>query len=146
MSGSSTSETFPDNHPNLKMNASEGNSTKGSTKPGTEKLLYPNGFGKNNIFSTAQPSEALRSDDPERAKQAEHIGQSSQRTSSPSQADTVTNAPGTLCLNHRPLLPPSPPPAVSGSAYSGKGKCRVKVTGPIRKRTMNKTRAGLIFT
>ncbi|KAI0285410.1 hypothetical protein BGY98DRAFT_1093002 [Russula aff. rugulosa BPL654] len=134
MSGSSTSETLPDNHPNLKMNASEGNSTKDSTKPRTEKRLFPNGFGKNDIFGTAQPSEALRPD-PERAKQAEHIGQSSQRTS-PAQADTSPNAPDTFCLNHRPpLLPPSPPPAVSGSVYSGKGKGRVKVTGPTRKRT-----------
>ena len=134
MSGSSTSETLPDNHPNLKMNASEGNSTKDSTKPRTEKRLFPNGFGKNDIFGTAQPSEALRPD-PERAKQAEHIGQSSQRTS-PAQADTSPNAPDTFCLNHRPpLLPPSPPPAASGSVYPGKGKGRVKVTGPTRKRT-----------
>ena len=137
MSGSSTSETLPDNHSNLEMNASEGNSTKRSTKPRTEKCLFPNGFGKNDIFGTAQPSEALRPD-PERAKQAEHIGQSSQRTSPAqcSQADIVPNAPDTLCLNHRPpLLPPSPPPAVSGSVYPGKGKGRVKVTGPTRKRT-----------
>lgn len=138
MSGSSTSETLPDNHPNLKMNAPEGNSTKDSTKPRTEKRLYPNGFGKNDIFGTAQPSEALRSDDPKRAKQAEHIGQSSQRTSPAqcSQADTVSNGPDTICLNHRPpLIPPSPPPAVSSSVYPGKGKGRVKVTGPTRKRT-----------
>ena len=138
MSDSSTSETLPDNFPNLHMNASEGNSIKGSTKPRTEKRLYPNSFGKNDIFGTAQPSEALRSDDPERAKQAEHIGQSSQRTSPAqrSQADTVSNAPDTFCLNHRPpLIPPSPPPAVSGSVYPGKGKGRVKMTGPTRKRT-----------
>jgi len=138
MSGSSTSETLPDNHPNLKMNASEGNSTKGSTKSRTEKRLYPHGFGKNDIFGTAQPSEALRSDNPERAKQAEHIGQSAQNTSPAqcAQADTVSNAPDTLCLNHRPpLLPPSPPPTVSGSVYPGKGKGRVKMTGPTRKRT-----------
>lgn len=137
MSGSSTSETLPDNHPNLKMNASEGNSTKDSTKPRTEKRLFPNGFGKNDIFGSAQPSEALRPD-PERAKQAEHIGQSSQRISLAqcSQADTVPNAPDTFCLNHHPpLLPPSPPPAVSGSVYPGKGKGRVKMTGPTRKRT-----------
>lgn len=136
MSGSSTSETLPDNHPNLKMNASEGNSAKDSTKPRTEKRFYPNRFGKNDIFGTAQPSEALRSEDPERAKQAEHIGQSSQRTS-PAQCfqdGTVSN--DTLCPNHRPpLLPPSPPPAVSGSVYPGKGKGRVKMTGPTRKRT-----------
>ena len=138
MSGSSTSETPPDNHPNLKMNASEGNPTKDSTKPRTKKRLYPNGFGKNDIFGTAQPSEALRSDDPELAKQAEQFGQSSQRTSPAqcSQADTVSKVIDPLCPNHRPpLLPPSPPPAVSSSVYPGKGKGRVKVTGLTRKRT-----------
>ena len=137
MSGSSTSETPPENHPNLKMNASEGNSTKDSTMHRTEKRSFRNRFGKNDIFGTAQPSEALRHD-LERATQTEHIGQSSQSTSPAqcSQTDAVPNAPDTLCLNHRPpLLPPSPPPAVCGSVYPGKGKGRIKVTGPTRKRT-----------
>jgi hypothetical protein len=134
MSGSSTSETLHDNHPNLKMNASEGVSTKDSTKPRAEKRLYPNGFGKNDIFGPVQPSEALRSDDPERAKQADHVEQSSQgiTTAEGSHADTVSNDPNTLCPNHSPpLLPPSPPPAVSSSVYPGKAKGRVKA----RKRT-----------
>ena len=138
MSGSSTSETLPDNHPILKMNASEGNSTKDSKKPRTKKRLYPNGFGKNDIFGAAQPSEAPRSGDPERAKQANHIEESSQAITAAkrSQADTVSDAPDTLCPNHPPpLLPPSPPPAVSSSVYPGKGKGRVKATGPTRKRT-----------
>jgi hypothetical protein len=136
MSGSSASETPSDNHPNVKMNASEGNPTKDSTKSRTEKRLFPNGFGKNDIFGAAQPSEAPLSA-PERVKPADYIEESSQGTTAAkrSLADTVTNAPDTLCPNHRPLLPPSPPPAVSSSVYSGKGKGRVKATGSTRKRT-----------
>jgi hypothetical protein len=136
MSGSSASETPSDNHSNLKMNAPEGNSVKDSTKSRTKKRLYPNGFGKSDIFGAAQQLEAPLSE-PERARQADHIEESSQGITAAkrSLADTVSNAPDTLCTSHRPLLlPPSPPPAVSSSVYSGKGKGRVKATGT-RKRT-----------
>jgi hypothetical protein len=137
MSGSSASEALSDNLPDLKMNASEGNPTKVGTKSRTEKHLFPNGFGKDDIFGAAQPSEAFLSE-PERAKQADYIEESSQGITAAkrSLADTVSIAPDTLCPNHRPLLlPPSPPPAVSSSVYSGRGKGRAKVTGPTRKRT-----------
>lgn len=136
MSGSSASETPSDNHPNLKMNAPEGNSVKDSTKSRTKKRLYPNGFDKSDLFGAAQQLEAPLSE-PERARQADHIEESSQGITAAkrSLADTVSNAPDTLCTSHRPLLlPPSPPPAVSSSVYSGKGKGRVKATGT-RKRT-----------
>ena len=137
MSGSSASEALSDNLPDLKMNASEGNPTKVGTKSRTEKHLFPNGFGRDDIFGAAQPSEAFLSE-PERAKQADYIEESSQGITAAkrSLADTVSIAPDTLCPNHRPLLlPPSPPPAVSSSVYSGRGKGRAKVTGPTRKRT-----------
>ena len=135
MSGSSASETPSDNHPNIKLNASEGNPTKDSTKSRTIKRLYPNGFGKNDIFGVAQPLEAPLSG-PERGKQVDHIEESSQGAKR-SLTDTASDAPDALCPNHRPLLlPPSPPPAVSSSVYSGKGKGRVKATGPTRKRKL----------
>jgi hypothetical protein len=137
MSGSSASETPSDNQPNLKMNAPDGNTTKDSTKTRTKKRLFPNGFGRNNIFGATQPSEGPLFE-PERAKQADSIEESPQGITAAKRTltDTVSNASDTLCPNHRPLLlPPSPPPAVSSSVYSGKGKGRVKATGPTRKRT-----------
>ncbi|KAI0003764.1 hypothetical protein BJV74DRAFT_484913 [Russula compacta] len=137
MSRSSASETLSDNHQNPKMKASEGKSNKESAKSLTTKLLYPNGFGKNNIFGAGQPSEASLSG-PEQAIQVDHIEESSsQRITAAKRSLTRTDSDAldTLCPNHcPPLLPPSPPPAVSSSVYTGKGKGRGNVTGPIRKR------------
>jgi hypothetical protein len=129
------SEMPSDNHPNLKMKALEGNSTKDSAKSRTTKPLYPYRFG-NNTFGAAQPSKAPLPE-PEQAKQAVHIEEGSQRdtTAKRSLADTDSDAPDSLCPNHHPLLlPPSPPPAASSSVYTGKGKGRGQTTGPIRKR------------
>jgi len=132
----STSETLTDNHQNLKMNASEGNSTKDSAKSRTTKRLYPNHFCKKDFFGAAQPSKAPLPE-PEQAKQAVHIEECPQRSTAAkrSLADTDSDTPDSLCPNHRPLLlPPSPPPAASGSVYTGKGKGRGQATGPARKR------------
>ena len=133
MSKSSASETLSDNHQNPKMKASEGNSNKESAKSLTTKRLYPNGFAKNNIFGASEASLS----GPEQAIQADHIEESSsQRITAAKRSLTHTDSDAldTLCPSHCPLLPPSPPPAVSSSVYTGKGKGRGNVTGPIRKR------------
>ncbi|KAH9964244.1 hypothetical protein BC827DRAFT_1189900 [Russula dissimulans] len=134
VSTSSTSETFSDNHQKTKMKAPEGNSTKDGSKSRTAKPLFPNGFGNNKIFGASQPSETPFPE-PEQAKQVDYIEESSQDAKR-SLADIDSDAPDPLYPDHRSiLLPPSPPPAVSSSAYNtSKGKRRGKVTGPIRKR------------
>ncbi len=132
----STSEMLTDNHQNLKMNASEGNSTKDSAKSRTTKRLYPNHFCQKDFFGAAQPSKAPLPE-PEQAKQAVYIEECPQRSTAAkrSLADTDSDTPDSLCPNHRPLLlPPSPPPAASGSVYTGKGKGKGQATGPARKR------------
>ncbi|KAI0294947.1 hypothetical protein BC826DRAFT_1009537 [Russula brevipes] len=134
MSRSSASKMLPDNHQNLKMKASEGNSSKGSLKPRTAKRFYPTPSSNNKFFGAAQPSEAPLS---EQAKQADHIEENVQGITAVkrSLADIDSDARDTLRPDHRPLLlPPSPPPAASSSVYTGKGKGGGKVTGPTRKR------------
>lgn len=125
------SEMPSDNHPNLKMKALEGNSTKDSAKSRTTKPLYSNRFG-NDTFGAAQPSKAPLPE-PEQAKQAVHIEEGPQRNSAAKRS--LADTPDSLCPHqHPPLLPPSPPPAASSSVYTGKGKGRGQTTGPIRKR------------
>lgn len=133
MSSVSASKSLSDNHQNLKMNAPEGNTTRDSAKSQATKRLYPNRFGKNDVFGAAQPSEAPLPE-PEQAIRAVHIEETPITAAKRSLGDTDSDAPDSLCPSHRPLLlPPSPPPAASSSVYTGKGKGR-GATGPIRKR------------
>jgi hypothetical protein len=135
MSTYSASESLSDNHQNLKMNAREGNATQDSAKSQATKRLYPNRFGKNDVFGAAQPSETLLPE-PEQAIRAIHIEETPQQITAAkrSLSDTDSDVPDSLCPSHRPLLlPPSPPPVASSSVSTGKGKGR-GVTGPIRKR------------
>ena len=135
MSTFSASESLSDKHQNLKVNAPEGNAIRDSAKSQATKRLYPNRFGKNDIFGAAQPSEAPLPK-PEQDIRAVHIEETPQRITAAKRclADTDSDAPDPLCPSHRPLLlPPSPPPAASSSVYVGKGKGK-GATGPIRKR------------
>ena len=129
MSRSSGSESPSDNHQTLKMKSSEGNPIKDSTTSRTAKRLFPNRFGKNDLFGAAEPSETTR-----QAIQTGHMENPQGITSAKrSLADTESDAPDPLYPNHRSaLLPPSPPPASSSSAYTSTRKGKAK--GPIRKR------------
>ncbi|KAI9444724.1 hypothetical protein H4582DRAFT_840024 [Lactarius indigo] len=131
MSTSSDSETLSDNHQAPEMKASEGSSVKYGAKTRTEKRLYPDGSAsrKKNRFGAMEPTT-----EPKQVIQADHTGDNSWTITAtkPSLADTESDARDTLCPSHRPaLLPPSPPPAGSSSAYVGKRKAK----GPIAKRT-----------
>jgi hypothetical protein len=135
MSRFSASELLSDNHQNLKMNAPEGNTTRDSAKSQATKCLYPNRFGKNDVFGAAQPSEAPLPE-PEQAIRAVHIEETPPRITAVKRflTDTDSDVPDSLCPSHSPLLlPPSPPPAASSFVSTGKGKGR-GVMGPIRKR------------
>jgi hypothetical protein len=132
MSRSSGSETPSDNHQTFKTKAPEASANKDSTTSRTTKRLYPNYFGKSD-FGAAEQSET----GPIETKQAIQAGY----TESPqditiakrSLADIESEAPDALYPAHRPaLLPPSPPPSGSSSAYASTGKGKPK--GPIRKR------------
>ncbi|KAI9461175.1 hypothetical protein F5148DRAFT_246535 [Russula earlei] len=134
MSRFSASEPLSDNHQNSKMNPPEGKPTKDNTESRTAKPLYPNIFGKNDTFGSRQPSEGPFSE-PQQAKQNDYIEEGITAVKRPP-ADTDSVVPDPFYPNDRPLLlPPSPPPAVSSSVYTGKGKGRGKTTGPIRKRS-----------
>jgi hypothetical protein len=131
MSRSSGSESPSDNHQTFKMKAPEGNHNKDSTTSRTAKLCYPNRFGKSDLFGAAEQSETGPSET-RRVIQAGYMEEHSQDVTAakPSLADTESDA---LYPDQRPaLLPPSPPPAGSSSAYTSTGKGKAK--GPIRKR------------
>ncbi|KAI0308287.1 hypothetical protein B0F90DRAFT_1813572 [Multifurca ochricompacta] len=116
MSRSSDSETPSDNHQNLKMKSQKEILRKAARNIGQRSVYTP----------TALHSQAIRADRMEENSRAI-------TTTKRLLADTESDTLDTLCPSHGPaLIPPSPPPPGSNSAYARKGGARVN--GSIRKR------------